>query len=1067
MLEVVASKIATAILGSVTAAAVRPLIPATGAGVARGPMIPRLKVTRPNSVEDGDIKRLAIHVAKGLNSYFRHEFREVAENEKLAALDLVADSFANARVDVWECSLDSQLYAAEVLRRSVAKRKNAELSASADTLYEVLVYRTSLQVVQFISSWPTFSARADIEILKRVKLLSEAVEKIQDRLGQDLRSADIEFEARYCSLVEESLDRLQIFGLDLAERSNRSYNLTAAYITLSVTSTHNIATQSPDLFGEVVGDSELATGPAIKVGGSKPSIGMKAENAIESLKRIMLRGDAGSGKTTLLQWLSVNVARRSLEGELAQWNTLVPFVLPLRRFANKKLPSPAEFFPEVGTHLADEMPDKWVNRVLRAGRALVLIDGVDELPNNQRDEARKWLRELIRTYPASHYIVTSRPAAAESGWLSQEEFTTLDMLPMSHRDVEDFIQHWHDAARAAETEAHELASLDQGQKDLIASIKEERQLKRLASNPLLCALLCTLNRDRHSQLPKDRMELYRAALDMLLLRRDRERRIDYPEPPNVGDSQKKSILGGFAYWLIRNGLTDSAQEQAVNQVSISLQSMPSITASPEDVFDYLLVRSGCLRRPIPGRIDFVHRTFQEFLAAARVVEVDDLDVLVANAHLDQWHEVVVMAVGHARPKERSWILSKLLERGEKELANRSRLHLLAAACLETAGECDPQVHERVKKSMARLIPPRTMADAKEIASAGEMVIPLIPERHLAAVEAAATIRMASIVGSDGALSLIARFAHDNRVTVRREIERAWQYFGAEEYAQKILGQNSDAWQDISIGVPEMLSSVRYLSNLKELDVFCTTSSMDWLPESEQLEVLVLRRVVEDFSISSLSRCPNLSRLVITADRVTGDMDVLRNLAHLEEFAAFIKDGLDLSRFPAMESVKEFHFHGSGDIDVAAIASACSNLEDLKLGPFCEPDFSNLIGMEKLSRLSVWHFDAGLSRAISMSPMLRDVTIRSSNLESDDWSALAGSSSLRYVKVKPPEGLGCDVDITPFLGRNISALTLWLGEGCRVVGADDPRVTDYDSRKMKENDIEVVDIAFGTGSSPTP
>ncbi|MFK0156744.1 NACHT domain-containing protein [Streptomyces sp. NPDC090493] len=1064
MLEVVASKIATAILSSVTAAAVRPLIPAAGAGMARGPMIPRLKIARPESIEEGDIKRLSNHVEKGLNSYLRHEFREVTENEKLAALELVADSFTNAGVDIWECALDSQLYSTEVLRRSSTKRKNAALSSSADSLYEVLIYRTSLQVVQFISSWPTFSARADIEILKRVTLLSEAVEKIQDRMGHDLRSADIEFEARYCSLVEESLDRLQIFGLDLAERSNRSYNLTAAYITLSVTS-NRIATQDPDLFGEVIGNGEVVNGSATKNSGPRTSIGMKAENAIASQKRIMLRGDAGSGKTTLLQWLSVNVARRSLEGELAQWNTLVPFVLPLRRFANKSLPSPSEFFPEVGTHLADEMPDKWVNRVLRAGRALVLIDGVDELPSNQRDDAHKWLRELIRTYPAAHYVVTSRPAAAESGWLAQEEFTTLDMLPMSHRDVEDFVQHWHDAARAAETDAHELSSLDQGQQDLMASIKEERQLKRLASNPLLCALLCTLNRDRHSQLPKDRMELYRAALDMLLLRRDRERRIEYPEPPNIGDSQKKSVLGGFAYWLIRNGLTDSAQEQAVNQVSISLQSMPSISASPEEVFDYLLVRSGCLRRPIPGRIDFVHRTFQEFLAAARVVEVDDLDVLVANAHLDQWHEVVVMAVGHARPKERSWILSKLLERGEKELANRSRLHLLAAACLETAGECDPQVHEQVKEAMARLIPPRTMAHAKETASAGEMVIPLIPERHLAAVEAAATIRMASIVGGDGALSLIGRFALDKRVTVRREIERAWQYFEAEEYAQKILRQNSEAWQDISIGFPEMLNSVRHLPNLKELDVHCSVSSMDWMPELKELKLLILRRFVKDFSISSLGKCPNLSRLVITADRVTGDLDALQSLVHLEEFAAYVRKGLDFSRFPEMESLKEFQFHGSGDIDVAAVASACANLKELTLGPLCEPDFSNLAGMEKLARLSVWHFDSWLSRAISRSPHLQDLTIRKSNFSRDDWSALAEASNLRYVKVKPIEGLGEEIDITPFLERNGFALTVWLEEGCRVVGADDPRVTRHDSH-VRENGVEVVSFAFG-GSSPSP
>ncbi|MFE6098898.1 NACHT domain-containing protein [Streptomyces laurentii] len=1055
MLEVVAAKIATAIFGTAVGAATRSLIPGPGAGIAPAPMLPRLRLKRPNKVEEADIKRLAEHVQKGLESYLRDEFRDLAGNERQAALDLTVDSFTKTTADIWALSLDPQAYAATVIRQSERNRKAAALSEMADSLYEVLVYRTALQVVQFISSWSTFSARTDIEILKRLNLLTEAVEKIQDGLGQDLRSDDIEFETRYCALIEEALDRLQIFGIDLADRSNRSYNLTAAYITLSVAQSSGTSGPSPDLFGEVV-RSEIDAAGAESSSTVAP-LGMKAEAAIANLKRILLRGDAGSGKTTLLQWLSVNVARKSLEGGLASWNTLVPFILPLRRFANKPLPSPGEFFPEVGTHLADEMPDKWVNRILRAGRALVLIDGVDELPNNQRDEARKWLRELIRTYPNATYVVTSRPAAAESDWLAQDGFSALDMLPMSHMDVENFVQHWHSAAATAEANQQELSALKQGEADLISSIKEERQLKRLASNPLLCALLCTLNRDRHSQLPKDRMELYRAALDMLLLRRDRERRIEYPEPPNVGDAQKKSILGGFAYWLIRNGLSDSAQDQAVNQVEISLSSMPSVSASADEVFDYLLVRSGCLRRPIPGRVDFVHRTFQEFLAAARIVEVDDLEVLVNNAHLDQWHEVVVMAVGHARPKERTMILSRLLERGDREAAVRSRLHLLAAACLETAGECDPQVHERVREATARLIPPRKMSDAKEIASAGEMVIPLIPERRLSAPEAAATVRMASIVGGDGALSLISRLGRDTRVTVKRELERAWQYFEVEEYAQKVMGQNADAWKEVSIGAPEMLSTVRHFPRLKTLDVFCSADTMDWLPELRDLRVLMLRAAIKEFAFSSLSRCPNITRLVVTAATVLDGFDSLVNLRHLKHLATYIQGGVEISEFPKLDSLRSFNFHGSGPIDISAIASAFQGLEDLTLGSSASPNFPGLLELRRLRTLTVSNLLAEHARAISRSTALTKLTIRSQRIDQTAWIMLADSPILRTIVVSPHRGLRGDIDIRPFLERSDISLTLWLGRGSNVLGLDDPRVAKHGAAEYEDDNLRVLRI----------
>jgi predicted NACHT family NTPase len=47
-------------------------------------------------------------------------------------------------------------------------------------------------------------------------------------------------------------------------------------------------------------------------------------------------------------------------------------------------------------------------------------------------------------------------------------------------------------------------------------------------------------------------------------------------------------------------------------------------------------RSGLLREPAAGRVDFVHRTFQEYLAAKAAVDNDEIGQLVANAHDDQW-----------------------------------------------------------------------------------------------------------------------------------------------------------------------------------------------------------------------------------------------------------------------------------------------------------------------------------------------------------------------------------------------------------------------------------------------
>ncbi|MGF0171080.1 hypothetical protein ACQF36_11330 [Streptomyces sp. Marseille-Q5077] len=93
-----------------------------------------------------------------------------------------------------------------------------------------------------------------------------------------------------------------------------------------------------------------------------------------------------------------------------------------------------------------------------------------------------------------------------------------------------------------------------------------------------------------------------------------------------------------------------------------LPSMPYVAAegSPEEILRHLLVHSGLLREPAVDAVDFVHRTFQDFLRERAAAEEErDSDVLVA----------------HARAGERGRLLTGLVERGIGEPEHRGRLHL--------------------------------------------------------------------------------------------------------------------------------------------------------------------------------------------------------------------------------------------------------------------------------------------------------------------------------------------------------------------------------------------------------
>ncbi|MEU1349733.1 NACHT domain-containing protein [Streptomyces sp. NPDC005795] len=1068
MLEILAAKLAGAVLGATAGAAVKRLLPGPGAGVATTPTFPRLRLKQPASVDEDDVKKLAKHVSTQLAEFMKRENPSIPEHEKEAALILAVESISLSSTNLWECDLNPESFGQIVLRESSSHRTRAALSGAGDSYYETLVREISLQLAQFITSWPTFAARVEIEQLSRLRSLLDSVNTIQSKLGPGPHSEDLQFEGRYAAQVAEYLNRIQIFGLDLANRNNRSYDLSTAYITLSVTSAAPASTpkiphqrHNSEHFIDI--DEDIDAESIVRGAGQADSgIGMQAESAVSSYKRILLRGDAGSGKTTLLHWLAINAANRSFSAELSAWNILVPFFLPLRRYANTDLPRPSQFFPVVGTMLSEEMPDKWVSKILRSGRGLVLIDGVDELPSEQRAAAREWLRSLISTHPEARYIVTSRPAAAEVDWLKDDGFAVLDMLPMNQKDVEKFVEHWHFAAKEGEVDQEEILSLTQGETDLINAIREERQLRRLASNPLLCALLCTLNRDRHSQLPRDRMELYRAALDLLLLRRDRERKISYPEPSNLGDSQKKSILGEFAHWLIRNGLTDASKDQAINQVSLSLQSMPAIEAEAEAIFEYLMVRSGCLRKPVPDRVDFVHRTFQEFLAAARIVEIDDFDNLLLNAHLDQWHEVFVMAVGHARPKERSRLLAGLIERGDKEPENKKKLHLLAAACLETALECNPpSVYNKVREITAELIPPRRMTDAKELAAAGDLVIPLIPARRFSASEAAATIRMAALVSGDGALSLISRFARDKRKTVQREIRQAWEYFDAEEYARRILSQDPESWRSASIYLPHMLWGLRHLPELKYVQVICRVNGTEWARGLDSLETLSLHKPVRDLSFAAIAAgCMQVRQIDLSVANATDSFEQLTGLRQLERLNILrMGDGsFSLASFPYLPQLKRLSLHGSvGTINLVDLAVKSPNLRSLWLSSDPTPiDTSGLAGMNQLNTLMMTvSRDSDLS-TFAEAPHLKNLSLRTTSPV--DTSVLATSKSLQKITVTlngfDSQSTLTEFDLRPFIETRKSwRIKISRAFDCLLIGSDHPAVKVVDVKTENRHQWE--------------
>ena len=588
------------------------------------------------------------------------------------------------------------------------------------------------------------------------------------------------------------------------------------------------------------------------------------------------------------------------------------------------------------------MPNGWVHTQLKLGRAIVLVDGLDEVAISQRDEVREWLKELVETFPKARFIVTSRPYAAKEGWLDPEGFSDALLQPMGLVDIYSFIDHWHNAVREELHEDEEKTVLKTIAEQLKGDVKHNRSLRNLATNPLLCAMLCALNRDRRQQLPADRIELYEACCSLLLERRDKERRVALTGYPALNYRQKCLLLNDLAYWMIKNDWSQVALELVDERFERKLKDMPGLTqdTTGSGVRRLFVERSGIIREPVVGQIDFAHRTFEEFLAAKAAVDEMDTGLLKMNAHNDQWREVIILACGLATKQMREELIKGLIARGDEEKEHRYQLHLLAVSCLETSIELSPEVKGEVEERLKLLIPPKNMTDAKTLAAAGELAVKYLAKKSkYTAPITAACIRTLTLIGDDTALEMLEGYAEDTRSTVINELYRAWDSFDRETFARRILSRTYRSMSHLNLVDIPSLEGIQYFTNLTSLNI-------DGFQVSD---------------LTPLAGLTNLTSLNIGSSRAS-DLTPLAGLTNLTSLNIPRSQASDLTPLAGLTNLTSLGIDSSQASNLTPLAGL-TNLTTL--GLFGRWKISDLNMFTKLSALKLLLLDDSLRDKFSL------------------------------------------------------------------------------------------------------
>ncbi|MGW5777456.1 NACHT domain-containing protein [Streptomyces sp. NPDC003863] len=922
------------------------------ASAAIGPMLKKLLVSEgPGAGLTGSSQKIRLSSLVA----FRGEKRTLTERDvrKLASTlversqggdgerpfpadetEAVTDTLARTLLALGDLDMDD-VQAVRLGHRDLARRLRTAapppdgLSTDSALYLESLTEWACLHILEFFTQRSTFVAHSLVEQTRaQAELIAKVDEVIRRTPRADSRDAD--FERRYLAHLAKKHGRLTIYGVDLQDAPEK-WPLDVAYLSLEATGGHmapsRLHREHSERVSAVANSAAFAdTATAILRGDLS---GGRADQILTRHDKVLLRGTAGSGKTTLIQWLAVSAAREDLVDGMTYLRDRVPFVLPLRALTRhgERLPAPDRFLSAVGCPLS--APDGWADRVLAAGRGLVLVDGIDEIPEAERDRARRWLRDLLDSYDGNRWLVTSRPTAVRDDWLAPDGFAELTLAPMSSTEVATFVRRWHRAA-GPEATAYEQPLLD--------ALRTTADVAQLATNPLMCGLICALHHGRRGFLPRGRKALYDAALAMLLSRRDRERDMGTPYGIDLGETPQIQLIQRIAYWLTLNGRTTMDRAHAQDVVR---EAVPAITEAagydPALVFTHLLHRSGLLREPTADTVDFVHRTFQDYLAAKALVDRWDIGVLVRHAADDQWEDVIRMAVGHARPRECAEIFDELLKAADAAPDRRTQLRVLvvAATALNHATEVAPEIRERILARTAEVIPPRGPDEARELARVGRAVLDLLPgPEGLEDDVAEDVVTTATHITDDATLPYLARFTDHPSLGVRSQLMWGWARFATAPYAEEVIARLDPDGLDFTLVSDDQAAEIARLGlRPKSLDLRMSPSLtpdgmamlspalgetrnvrlpgelapfLSHLPSDNKLGSLTLTSPPAG-GLAFLRRLTGLQVLVITEAAVLSEegwhaVAALDGLSHLELAAQAVKSIPESMRLPQTENL---------------------------------------------------------------------------------------------------------------------------------------------------------------------
>jgi hypothetical protein len=365
--------------------------------------------------------------------------------------------------------------------------------------------------------------------------------------------------------------------------------------------------------------------------------------AVSRYSRLMVLGKPGAGKTTFLKWVAIQCDSGEFHPDS------VPIFIRLKDFVedtrrdNSELKLWNYIYQEFSSCGLDER--KILEKILSSGKALIMLDGLDEVAEEDERELLAQLRRFIEKYFSNKFIITCR-ISAQRYQVARQNFTEVELTDFNLEQIEAYAKKWFLAEVKNNRErAEELAT--QFIQGLTTQIN--KFFRELLVTPVLLNLACLIFKNRGS-FPSKRYILYEEAIDILL---ERWNSFQGTEKNNIflnwDIERKKQLLSEIAKTTFERREYFFEKKRLQEIISNCLASLPDVNQLQQDseaVLKALQVQHGLLVERARGIYSFSHLTIHEYLTAKWFVsygESQGCQRLVEHIDHNRWDEVFFLS----------------------------------------------------------------------------------------------------------------------------------------------------------------------------------------------------------------------------------------------------------------------------------------------------------------------------------------------------------------------------------------------------------------------------------------